>query len=44
MIIRVEEVDRLDLMDHAESKRWRWAFVGDDDGGAGRWEEVELWP
>ncbi|KAL1968012.1 hypothetical protein VTN77DRAFT_2429 [Rasamsonia byssochlamydoides] len=47
VVIRVEEVDRLDLVDHAESKRWRWTFVSDGhgaDGGDGRWEEVEVWP
>ncbi|KUL91093.1 hypothetical protein ZTR_00712 [Talaromyces verruculosus] len=41
VVIRVEEVDRLDLNDPAEAKRWRTTL---DHTGHQQWEEVELWP
>lgn len=41
VVIRVEEVDRLDLNDPAEAKRWRTTL---DQTGHQQWEEVELWP
>ena len=41
VVIRVEEVDRLDLNDPAKPMRWRTRL---DHKGHGHWEEVELWP
>lgn len=41
VVIRIEEVDRLDLNDPAEAKRWRTTL---DHTGHQQWEEVELWP
>ncbi|KAL1976965.1 hypothetical protein VTN31DRAFT_3247 [Thermomyces dupontii] len=42
VVIRVHEVDRLDLSKPEDCRRWKFtcAPTGDD----GRWEEVELWP
>ena len=41
VVIRVEEVDRLDLNDPAEAKRWRSTL---NPNGHQEWEEAELWP
>lgn len=51
MIIRPDVVEQVDLTDPAESRRWRWTFVGDDEapqvGGKPvdeEWKMEELWP
>ncbi|EEA28516.1 hypothetical protein TMatcc_003154 [Talaromyces marneffei ATCC 18224] len=41
VVIRVEEVDRIDLNNPEEAKRWRTTL---DQTGHQQWEEVELWP
>jgi pyridoxamine 5'-phosphate oxidase len=38
VVIKPEVVERLDLSDYENPRRWRWALEG------GRWVEVELWP
>lgn len=38
VVIVPEEVDRVDLTDPADGKRWNYKLVGDE------WEETELWP
>lgn len=43
VIIRPEEVERLDLTDQENGKRWNWK-VTDADGTGSRWEEIEVWP
>ena len=40
LVIRPEEVERLDLQDPANVTRTRWTAVRDGEA----WEEVELWP
>ncbi|PWY93915.1 hypothetical protein BO94DRAFT_612525 [Aspergillus sclerotioniger CBS 115572] len=40
LVIRPEEVERLDLQDPANVTRTRWTAVRDGE----EWEEVELWP
>ncbi|KAF7519545.1 hypothetical protein PCG10_009951 [Penicillium crustosum] len=42
VVIRPEEVERLDLTDQEDAKRWNWTLIEGDDGS--RWNEVELWP
>ncbi|PYH97132.1 hypothetical protein BO71DRAFT_468870 [Aspergillus ellipticus CBS 707.79] len=46
VVIRPEEVERLDLKDLANVTRTRWTFVPEADGDTweGKWEEVDLWP
>ncbi|EED22964.1 conserved hypothetical protein [Talaromyces stipitatus ATCC 10500] len=41
VVIRVEEVDRLDLNDPEKALRWKTTL---DHTGHQRWEELELWP
>lgn len=38
VVVRPEEVERLDLSDLQNVRRVQWTLRGD------RWEEVELWP
>ncbi|RMJ21800.1 hypothetical protein PHISP_07325, partial [Aspergillus sp. HF37] len=38
VVIKPEVVERLDLSDYENPRRWRWVLEG------GRWVEVELWP
>ncbi|CAI7625796.1 unnamed protein product [Penicillium crustosum] len=42
VVIQPEEVERLDLTDQEDAKRWNWTLIEGDDGS--RWNEVELWP
>ncbi|KGO41705.1 FMN-binding split barrel-like protein [Penicillium expansum] len=42
VVIRPEEVERLDLTDQENGKRWNWTLTDGNDGS--RWNEVELWP
>ncbi|OJJ50836.1 hypothetical protein ASPZODRAFT_126786 [Penicilliopsis zonata CBS 506.65] len=48
VVIRPVEVDRLDLADYEQPRRWKWRLTNADsvyDGDeSGDWEEVELWP
>ncbi|CAG7939039.1 unnamed protein product [Penicillium nalgiovense] len=41
VVIRPEEVERLDLTDQLNGKRWNWTLI---DGSNGPWNETELWP
>jgi hypothetical protein len=41
VVIRPEEVERLDLTDQENGKRWNWTLI---DGSNGSWNETELWP
>ncbi|KAH8705453.1 hypothetical protein BGW36DRAFT_367605 [Talaromyces proteolyticus] len=43
VVIRVHEVDRLDLTRPERASRWRTTLTDASDG-VGQWEEVELWP
>lgn len=43
VVVRPQEVERLDLSDYENPQRWTWTLV-EDDTQPGRWEEVELWP
>ncbi|KFA77174.1 hypothetical protein S40288_04590 [Stachybotrys chartarum IBT 40288] len=42
VIIVPQEVDRVDLSDPAEGKRWNYTFVGSDN--VGTWKTTEIWP
>lgn len=42
VVIRVDEVDQLDLSKPEECRRWKFTSIPTEDGE--RWEEVELWP
>ncbi|KAJ5177541.1 FMN-binding split barrel-related protein [Penicillium coprophilum] len=42
VVIRPEQVERLDLTDQENAKRWNWTFVDGDDGA--QWDEIEVWP
>lgn len=42
VIILPEEVERLDLSDLEDPKRWKWTLVNDQSGS--HWVETELWP
>lgn len=56
VVIIPEVVERLDLNDYENPRRWRWSIMGGEDGSdkkvkgveegesRGRWVEVELWP
>lgn len=45
VVIRPNEVERLDLSDLQNVRRVRWTFVpADNTGGQGEWVETELWP
>ncbi|KAJ5587201.1 FMN-binding split barrel-related protein, partial [Penicillium hispanicum] len=41
-----EEVERLDLSDYDNIRRWKWSLVNKDTEGRtpGQWVETELWP
>jgi hypothetical protein len=41
VVIRVEEVDRLDLTNPERGMRWKTTL---NNTGHRQWEEVELWP
>ncbi|KAJ5606999.1 hypothetical protein N7537_003618 [Penicillium hordei] len=42
VVIRPEEVERLDLTDQEDAKRWNWTLIDGND--VSWWNEVELWP
>ncbi|CAI7611819.1 unnamed protein product [Penicillium glandicola] len=42
VVIRPEEVERLDLNDQENCKRWNWTLMDGVDGS--RWNEIEVWP
>lgn len=48
VVIRPDEVERLDISDPAKARRWRYTFVphdeGEGEGQGGKWREEELWP
>lgn len=45
VIIRPNEVERLDLSDLQNVRRVRWTFVpADNQDGQGEWVETEVWP
>jgi hypothetical protein len=43
VVIRANEVERLDLSDYEKPQRWNWTLVG-GTGDDARWEATELWP
>ncbi|KAL2826174.1 hypothetical protein BJY01DRAFT_150451 [Aspergillus pseudoustus] len=42
LVILPEEVETLDLSNPEDVRRTRWTFI--EDGEAGRWQEIEMWP
>lgn len=42
LVIRPEEVERLDFSNPDDVRRTSWVFSGGEDGW--KWEEIELWP
>jgi hypothetical protein len=44
VIIRPEEVERLDLTEQDNGKRWNWRLTGDDKDSGLSWSEIEVWP
>jgi hypothetical protein len=42
VVICPEEVERLDLTDQENCKRWNWTLIDAKEGS--QWNEVELWP
>ncbi|KAJ9366711.1 hypothetical protein DTO282E5_8612 [Paecilomyces variotii] len=44
VVIRPEEVERLDLNDYENPRRFQWKSIGDDGEQGQRWVETELWP
>ncbi|KAJ5782244.1 hypothetical protein N7457_004018 [Penicillium paradoxum] len=44
VVIRPEEVERLDLNNQEDGKRWVWKQTGQSNGGGVRWHEIEVWP
>ncbi|KXG53962.1 FMN-binding split barrel-related protein [Penicillium griseofulvum] len=42
VVICPEEVERLDLTDQENCKRWNWTLIDTKEGS--QWNEVELWP
>jgi len=43
VIIKPDEVERLDTSDPAKARRWKYTFIVDGEG-QGKWETEELWP
>jgi hypothetical protein len=46
VVIYPEEVERLDLTNQEDGKRWKW-ILGDGDGNGSldaQWNETEVWP
>lgn len=43
VIIQPQEVERLDLTDQENGKRWNWK-ISDASGTGIRWHETEVWP
>lgn len=39
-----EEVDRVDLSDPEDGRRWNYKYDADDEEGGGSWTTTELWP
>ncbi|KAJ5457645.1 hypothetical protein N7475_009033 [Penicillium sp. IBT 31633x] len=44
VVIRPEEVERLDLNDPEDGKRWVWKLTEESDNDGARWHETEMWP
>lgn len=47
VVIQAEEVERLDLSNPEDIRRWRWTLVGQSNTegqSGGHWAECELWP
>ena len=48
VIIKPDEVERIDLTDPERGRRWRYSFVGSSEGQDGEvvdgWRKEELWP
>jgi pyridoxamine 5'-phosphate oxidase len=44
VIIQPEEVERLDLTEQDNGKRWNWKLTGDSKGSGALWSEIEMWP
>ncbi|KAJ5355834.1 hypothetical protein N7517_010443 [Penicillium concentricum] len=42
VVIRPEQVERLDLTDQEDGKRWNWTLSNGNDGS--QWDEMEVWP
>ncbi|KAJ5496412.1 hypothetical protein N7463_008399 [Penicillium fimorum] len=42
VVIRPEQVERLDLSDQEDGKRWNWTLIDGNDGS--QWDEIEVWP
>lgn len=42
VVIQPEEVERLDLSNQEDVRRWKWTLVDDQSGS--HWVETELWP
>ncbi|CAG8232919.1 unnamed protein product [Penicillium salamii] len=43
VVIKPEEVERLDLTDQDNGKRWNWKIIGSNDTST-CWNETEVWP
>ncbi|KAJ6444294.1 O-methyltransferase gsfC [Purpureocillium lavendulum] len=46
VVIVPDEVDRVDLSDPENGRRWNYRLEGDEEGGSGpaQWKVTELWP
>ncbi|CAL5870563.1 uncharacterized protein PFLUO_LOCUS4802 [Penicillium psychrofluorescens] len=45
VVIQPEEVERLDLTNPEDVRRWKWTLEGNGDHSSGdNWVETELWP
>ncbi|KAJ5558287.1 FMN-binding split barrel-related protein [Penicillium sp. DV-2018c] len=42
VVIKPQEVERLDLTDQENGKRWNWKLTGDNDDA--EWNQTEVWP
>jgi pyridoxamine 5'-phosphate oxidase len=42
VVILPEEVERLDLSNQEDPRRWKWTLVNDETGS--HWVKTELWP
>lgn len=44
VVIRPEEVERLDLNDQENGKRWIWKWTEELGNDTAQWHEIEVWP